>query len=1457
MKKLIFAFIATLLASAALPAAETPLRVFIRGGAKSHGTGAHEHSQFLNDWVKLLNERGAKAEGAEAFPTDAQLEATDVLVMYAQNGGTIPVDRRDALDRFLKRGGGLTVIHTAAVSDDPAHWKTIIGGAWIEGKTRWLEGPMSLYYSDTAHPISREASNYDVDDEIYYDMDLSPEINVLAAAYTPKSQSGEVPADAIKVSVYDIQPQIWTYEKDNYRAFVHLPGHLYKNFSLPQMRAVLLRGIAWSGKRENVDMFCKPDELASLRYPVGGPALPEKSLSETVVHPEFEMKLIASEPLINKPINFDWDTGGRLWVAETQEYPNGRREPKGEAWKDSGSRFAKIDRPATDRVSILTDSNNDGVMDQKSVFVDGLELITGFVFYKDGIIVTQAPDILYIRDTDGDGKADTTTKLYTGLGDRDTHAVINNPRWGFDGWIYATHGYSSGEVKSPDGSKSFGLIGSGVVRFKPDGSMIEQYSSKGGNTWGLDISWDNEIFYTQPTSGEVLMHVVLPEYVLARGKIGKTASYKSMIIRRPSFPLIDYKQLPYVQIDLVGSFTAAAGCAIYDGGTWPKEWNNSYFTTEPTINIVHHEMLKPVGPSYTADKTREPEFIASKDYWYRPIETRIGPDGALFVGDFYNQAVIHNDTRGPVHGNAHAAVRPDRDHYFGRIWRVDHKQAETRPAPNFSKADATGLVAALKHPNRPVRVTAMRKIIDLNDEKAVPALAALLAPSEAAYTRIASLWALHLTGHLTTEQLKTGLLDQDSAVKKNAAEVAELTPQANLQKELVAVLSDKNPRARIAALKALAVLDSTAETASGVLSAYTGLDDDWSKSAALGVALHQPDVFITAAFKTTNPSSFGPLVEQLAAVVASKNDLNVATKLIVEIAAQPAESDSLKQIVLEQFTRAFSTETQPVFDAPLKSAFTKLLENPNSSVAGAALPLVVRWDQKGELKSQTGSITDQLITHLNDRKLDEKLRAQAARNLLAIRASNRSAFDAVTGLLISDDADSIKQKIITALAETDDAAVAPALIRAYGSLTQPTQALAFDALMKRSEWTQKLIDALRSKEIQFNVLGPANASRLRRHPDPAISKSAIAAIEELRGPQTQQKQQIIAKLLPEVTQPGNAETGKQLFTAACATCHQFNDGGKNIGPSLTGMGAHGAAELLVHIIDPNREVDPTFQAWNFEMNDGTFHAGVIARENNATVLLRSLAGEEDLKKSEIKSRVNTGLSLMPEGFEGLGGEGLRDLLTYMTAGNDRFRFIDLSKAFTADSRVGLFSSKDSPDTIDFVKTGPVEVEGVPFNIVAADRTDNGKNVMVLKGNAPSSEGGKQPQQVEVNVGYAMKELHFLGGIGGWAWPFGGDKTKGLPVLKVTVHYADGKTEEFQFNNGVEFSDHIRENPVPGSKLAKGMVKKRQLRWFSRELSENKVVEKLTFTSAGNNIVPVIVAVTADLKGGIAAKESSK
>ncbi len=637
-----------------------PLRIFIRAGPKTHGPGQHDGPRFLKEWKELLTQRGAQVDGAIGFPTAEQLAATDVLIMYAQNAGDIPPAQREYLDQFLKRGGGIVVIHDAIASHDPKWFKTIVGGSWDYSVSKYFEGDLSFYYLNHSDPITRDASNFDFDDEMYYDLELMPEAHVLAGTYQPDARNKRDGRNY--PSIYDIAPQMWTYEKDNHRAFVSIPGHNYKSFNLPHYRAVLLRGIAWAGKRDP-GLLASKEELASLRYPEGGPTAPDEAVKKIVVPPDFDINLVASEPLIEKPISMDWDPKGRLWIAETPEYP----------FRSDRS------RAPYDRISILEDTHGTGRMDKRTVFYEGLDLVTSMVFYRDGVIVSQAPYIYWSRDTKGKGTADTKVTLYRGFGTNDTHAVVNNLRWGMDGWIYATLGYTRGDIYSGDGRTHFGRVSDGVIRFKPDGSAMEQVSSKGGNTWGVDVAPDGEIFFSQ-ANGNHIDHLVMPEPDLARGRVGNTTSYLNIEDHRRSFPLMNWKQQAYVQIDWVGNFTAAAGCCIYDGGAWPEKYNYTHYVSEPTINIVHQDFLTPNGVSYVASKDPErleKEFIASTDLWFRPMHQRVGPDGALYILDFYNQAVIHNDTRGTRHDpHSNAAIRPDRDHHFGRIWRVQHKEAK-------------------------------------------------------------------------------------------------------------------------------------------------------------------------------------------------------------------------------------------------------------------------------------------------------------------------------------------------------------------------------------------------------------------------------------------------------------------------------------------------------------------------------------------------------------------------------------------------------------------------------------------------------------------------------------------------------------------------------------------------------------------------------------------------------------
>jgi putative membrane-bound dehydrogenase-like protein len=1147
------AFFALFALAALTAAAAEPLRVFIRSGPKSHGPGAHDYPKFLAEWVPLLNARGAKATGANAFPTKEQLEQTDVLILHAQEAGNIPaVEDRANLNAFLARGGGIIAIHAGAVSRDPDWFKSIVGGSWRHGTTKWLEAPMHLYFTDRDHPISRGVSNWGMDDEIYYDMDLSPDIRVLATAYTPKAidtggrgnrdaqaRAAEAVAQRKGVNIYDIQ-------------------------------------------RQNVDELCRADELGdALRYPEGGPTHPAQAAAKIEVHPEFKLSLVAAEPLINKVMNLDWDERGRLWVCESPEYPNGRRAPNAATWKDSGSlRGAHNERDPEDRISILTDTNGDGLMDKKHVFADKLELVTSFVFHRRGVIVATAPDIWYLEDTDGDEVADKRTKLYTGLGINDTHAVINNLRWGLDGWIYATHGYSRGEVKSGDGQKAFGAGGSGVVRFKPDGSAFEQYSSRNGNTWGLEITWDGQIFWTQPTSGTVFFHTLLPESVLAKGKIAGATSWKGMMVNEPSYPLMTWPEQAYAQIDQVGRFTAAAGCAIYEGGAWPARWHYSYFTTEPTLNLVHHQFVRPDGVSYalSREKGREQtEFIRSRDLWFRPIETRIGPDGALYVIDFYNQAVIHNDTRGPQHGPANAAVRPDRDHYFARLWRVQHQEAKPLAVPVLDGRDLAALVKTIEtSPNAHVKKLAWRLAQENHGAAGATARAAIKRPP---------------IGSLPQQRYEAA---------KNATTLAQRQ---------------------------------------AVLVEFTQATDDWTRSALIAAASEHAADYVAIALTAPNPVVLSTFVAAILPAVS----LDRAAALVQACANAPLIAAPLKAAVLRGLAKINGAPAY--LDAPTSRLLQRLLTSPDT--VAATIPLVAKWDRTGALIKGAEPIVRQLQRDLLDRAQTDARRGEIGASLLSLPSSRAEALRSIAELLVDPVVSpALRTTLTAALGEASGPDVDAVLV---ASLVPTKSPAIFEAILKRPDSSLALLAAIKAKKVSPADVGPANLARLRTHPTRKVAAEAAAILDALR-PETKQKDELIAKLLPAVAQPGNVANGRLIFTGACSICHKLGDLGlRDVGTPLAGIGAKGPAELLTHIVDPNRQVEPNYWQWNITTKQGETLVGVIANENSTSLTLRNQGGDTEVRKDNITARDNTHRSLMPEGLEGLGAEGLRDVIAFLVA----------------------------------------------------------------------------------------------------------------------------------------------------------------------------------------------------------------
>lgn len=1382
------------------------------------------------NWKVALNGRPFELRDVPELPGASDIQDAEVLVFVGSRPET------PNLADLAQSKRGLVVINDfAKAGSQVAECRSRFGGGIALAEARKWEGSVSLFFTPPGrtHPISTGFSNFEVPSGFTWNLTIDPAATVLATTWTPhqkKLKSGEP-----QPYVYGVTPVLWTLEKGGIRMVgIALDGTaMLKN---PALCGLVARAIAWAAKREKLDDFCTPPELASFAYPPGGPLAPDAARNALKTHPDFDVDLIAAEPLISKPVNLDWDERGRLWVAESLEYPEGRKgggpESMYAAWQRESDlkKPASTSRPGRDRVSWLEDANGDGQMDTKHVFANDLDMVTSLCFYKDGVIVAQPPEVLWLRDTDHDGKADRREVLYTGLGTSDTHAVLNNLRWGLDGWIYATHGYSSSpRVTSGDGSKNFGPVNSGVVRFRPDGSAFEMRTAKSGNCWGVDITSDGEIFFTQPTSGDLVMHAPIGDPLMAEGGLGREPSWNVMVHLRPVRPMMSQEEIIENQPnDVIGSFTAACGCAVYEGGKWPAEWARGYFTAEPTVHIVHHEVLTPRGVTFEANKARDEEFTATRDFWHRPIDTRVGPDGDLYVTDFYNQAILHNDPRGPIHLWNNQAARPDRDHFFGRIYRLRHKASQQLP-----KADLTtreGRIAALGHPNREVRFRAHRL---LEDDSAQLSAAAADLTNASGVARLHALWLRSAANVLTVPEIRKSLASAELSERTTIARVLAEHPSLASDEVVAAVAkrleSETDAREK---LLLLAAVPPSRPLPAALLVKLAASPDAWTKAAVIRNAKGQAGAVWAAAVASSTPSeSLQPLVEAL--ISLNRQDAKQLGAILDRLADTPKPRIALATAALQSLgTGGFANESS------VRTSLNHLIESKSPSIFTAGLPLAVKLWNDAERKDRLPAAARKALAFAQDTRTTDSDRTAA---LAALARLPDISTDAAVALRRVIDQKPVREALIA----NPSSQAAALLLDSLATISPAAKAQAVESLLSRRDSALALLSSLESKQLSLIVAGPAVLSRLQDHPDQAVKDKARQVSTMLRGA-VEARDAIVDRLLPTVSKPGNTEAGKVAF-AACAVCHQFQGQGAAVGPVLDGIGIHTPEVLLTHIIDPNREVEPSFLTWNVTTKTGETTVGIISRETAGSLFLKNAGGEVEVKRSTIASQTNTGLSLMPEGFEALPPETLRDLIAYLQSGSSRYHAIPFGVAATADGSRGVYLARDVEiDRVNLRKYGIAEFEGVRFSLPDPASLASGKNVIVLKGGAEGRAVSQtMPSSVELPVHLAAGRLHLLGAVAGWGWPATDAKD---PLIKITIHYEGGEKEDIELRNGVDIADHAGPVDVPGSART-DLTSRGQMRYLWRDLTyPGRLVDHFTLTSFARRPAPMIAALTMESVG---------
>ncbi len=536
------------------------------------------------------------------------------------------------------------------------------------------------------------------------------------------------------------------------------------------------------------------------------------SVERTQVAPDLRLVLFAAEPDIAKPIFMAWDERGRLWVAETRDYPHD----------------VKPDGLGNDSIKICEDTDGDGRADKFTVFADRLNIPTGFVFTQGGIVVAQSPRFLFLRDADGDDRADERREIMTGWGINDTHAQANNLHYGHDNWLYGAVGYSG--FNGTVGGKEM-RFAQGTYRFKADGSALEFLHQFTNNTWAHSANeWGDQFGGT--ANNAPLFFGGLPATVVPRGT-------RAMTAKRINTEDKTHTITPnFRQVDVMGGYTAAAGSAFIHSPQLPARLQGKVMICEPTMKNIALFDVQRDGAGYTANDGFN--LVASSDEWMSPVFAEVGPDGAVWFADWQNYIIQHNPTPNVGRGGYDAKTgvggaheNPLRDHERGRIYRVVWDQAKPAAIKSLKGATTAQLAAALGDGNPFWRLTAQRLLVEGKRTDAAPALKSLVT-APAPHAALHALWTLHGLGLLDEATHRTGLTHADAAVRRNATRALGRDAAAIALFFASAVISDADPLTRLAAFAKLGEFPTTPQiktVVTALLRNPANQQDEWLREA--------------------------------------------------------------------------------------------------------------------------------------------------------------------------------------------------------------------------------------------------------------------------------------------------------------------------------------------------------------------------------------------------------------------------------------------------------------------------------------------------------------------------------------------------------------------------------------------------------------------------------------------------
>lgn len=955
-----------------------------------------------------------------------------------------------------------------------------------------------------------------------------------------------------------------------------------------------------------------------------------------ILNPNFNIALVASEPLLFDPVEMKFDEKGDAYVMEMPGYP----------MSDVSSRLI-----------LLKDENGDGIYDKRIVFADDLGVSTSFTPYKQGFLVASPPHLLWLKDTNNDGVADKNIIIMSGFGSANLQHNFNGLTYGLDNWIYVSHGGNSSSPYFESKPEKGFRLRHGDLRLDIE---KEEMVRVGRSSGGYKITFDEWGHLFENQNMEHSSHLVFEDRYTENLPGSPSNSLQNISDHEENgtariYP-IGEQETRVNHPEQSGYFSGACGITFYGGGSFPLEFGSSILVADCVLNLVHLDILSKNGSSFKTSRRRDRvEFLASKDRSFRPVNMANGPDGSLYVIDMYREVIEHPEWI-PDEMEINMDLNAGKEK--GRIYRITPKKNWQSKNNILSVNDVPSLVASLGSKTQWERITAQRLIVTNKLKQAIPDLIKLFENSENPLARLHSMWSLEGLNALSNLQLKEALKDDSIYLRENAIKIAEtrINSENSLVNDILELTKDNDARVRMQAILTLSTLNNSNYqiNASKILNTLnyqlTNFENDiWSIRTISNTAKRQSFSFIQTLLRANNDLNAASIqvIEVLAELIGNKSNQIETASLLERITKYNVDKFTTIKII-EALSKGWQSSIPIKLDNKQYQDIQVALEK--IEIKNDISLIRVSGTLRQVLGLPTSAKTKILLKNAYLAVLDQNISTEKRLEYLQLIASddfdNREFL--LYNLIDSKMPSALQKQALIQLQNSNKSTIAPKLLELWNSLGPESRRSATNILLYKSHNHDVLLTAMENNQVS---LGEFNLDLERRRillfsKNEDIKKRAEALFSDAG---VVKRKDVIENMRPALLLDGNATNGKLIFEKVCSSCHIFRDIGVEVGPSLTEISRKSKESLLHDILDPNAGVDTQYLNHKLIAKDGSIYMGLVFKETDEEIGLRMMGGStKTIKKHDIQSLTSTGSSLMFEGLEkSMTQQDMADLLAFL------------------------------------------------------------------------------------------------------------------------------------------------------------------------------------------------------------------